>query len=714
MIKNLKIVLKKQKRLIALFILTIFLPSAVLSVFGIRAIRNEKFRLSQQFENENRRIADILKTKVSSQLKDIETVIQNLVQYPMFSDKDYQAIKELLITGLVENNLIDQVFFIYKDEEALFPLFQPVLEKRFPGSTLLLDENQQKKLKSAEEFEFVHRDYKMAISFYNELFVHLRDKNIQAQMLNHIARNSTKLKKYNQAINIYSRIIDNYQESTTSFDLPLVLIAQLGIIDCYRGLGESVNALKKSLDVYKKILKNSWDLSESQFKTYTSIVNETITNALSKTSADFSDKEENKYEFEQLKNIYQDRIEQWQIMNDLKKECIPELSHILSQPETYIRTPFRHSKTIGNKDFLLSSVLIPDKDKKNSLGILGVKIKNDYIERDLLNNIIENIQFGENTNLTISNLSGRNLYGKRVPSDESAKITTFFEDNFPPWRIEISHLETGGMGIIDIHKSFYFWTILTLIIVLSFGVVLIVKTVAHEMKVLKIKSDFVSAVSHEFKTPLTSITALIERLLKGKVKNPARMKQYFSVISQDTDRLTRLVGNILSFSKIEEGKKEYDFEDTDITQWLDQTIEDFRKGSIQKGIKIHTQIPDNIPHLKIDRNALAQAVNNLLDNAIKFSMKKNEVNVIIKSEKNHLIIKVKDYGIGIPQAESDKIFEKFYRGKNAIRYSVRGTGLGLTLVTHIVETHGGSISVESKVGQGSTFSLSLPIKSKTE
>ncbi|MHA2054252.1 MAG: ATP-binding protein [Candidatus Hodarchaeales archaeon] len=712
MINNLKIVLKKQKRLIAIFILTIFLPSVVLSIFGIRAIRNDKFRLSQQFENEHRRITDFLKTKVNSQLKDIETVIQNLVQYPMFSDKDYQTIKELLINELVENNLLDQVFIIYKDEEPLFPLFQPVLEKRFLGSTLLLDDAQQKKLKSAEEYEFVQRDYKMAISFYNELFINLKDKNIQAQMLNHIARNSAKLTKYNQAIKIYSRIIDNYLESTTSFDLPLVLIAQLGIIDCYQESGESINALKKALHVYNEILRNSWDLSESQFKTYASIVNETITNMLSKISSAFSDKEECKYEFEQLKDIYQDRIEQWQIINDLKRECIPELDHILIQPETYIRRTFRHSKTIGNKDVLLSAVMIPDKDKKNSLGILGVKIKNDYIERDLLNNIIENIQFGENTNLTISNLSGRILYGKRAPSNEVSKITTFFEDNFPPWRIEISHIEAEGMRIINIHKSFYFWTILTLIIVLSFGVVLIVKTVAHEMEVLKIKSDFVSSVSHEFKTPLTSIKALIERLLKGKVKNPARMKQYFSVISQDTDRLTRLVGNILSFSKIEEGKKEYDFEETDITEWLDQTIEDFRKGSMQRGIKIQTQIPDNIPHLKIDRNALAQAVNNLLDNAIKFSLVKNEVNVIIKRDENHLIIKVKDYGIGIPQAELDKIFEKFYQGKNAIRYSVRGTGLGLTLVKHSVETHGGSISVESKVGQGSTFSLFLPIKCK--
>jgi signal transduction histidine kinase len=245
-------------------------------------------------------------------------------------------------------------------------------------------------------------------------------------------------------------------------------------------------------------------------------------------------------------------------------------------------------------------------------------------------------------------------------------------------------------------------------LILSFGVVLIVRTVVHEMEVIKIKSDFVSSVSHEFKTPLTSIKALTERLMAGKVKDQARMNRYFSVISQDTDKLTRLVGNILDFAKIEEGKKEYDFEETDMSKWLDQTIENFRTENIQREIKIHTQIPADIPHLSIDKNALALAVNNLLDNAIRSSMKKKEIEVIVKKDENNLIIKVKDYGIGIPPDELDKIFEKFYQGSNAIRLSTKGTGLGLTLVRHTIEAHGGEVLVESKINQGSTFTLLLP------
>jgi signal transduction histidine kinase len=283
------------------------------------------------------------------------------------------------------------------------------------------------------------------------------------------------------------------------------------------------------------------------------------------------------------------------------------------------------------------------------------------------------------------------------------------DDNFPPWRMELVDLQAGRAGIADIYSSFYFWTILTLIVVLVSGVLLVARTVTHEMEVLKIKSDFVSSVSHEFKTPLTSIKALTERLLNGKVRHQAKMKEYFSVIAEDTERLTQLVGNLLDFSKIEEGKKEYELVETDVAEWLRETIESYRKESMRQGIQISLSLADEMPHVNMDRAATAEAVRNLLDNAVKFSPGRKEVDVIAERDGASVSILVKDYGIGISRDELGKIFEKFYQGKDAAKYSGRGTGLGLTLVKHTVEAHGGSVSVVSEEGEGSTFSLSLPI-----
>jgi signal transduction histidine kinase len=203
--------------------------------------------------------------------------------------------------------------------------------------------------------------------------------------------------------------------------------------------------------------------------------------------------------------------------------------------------------------------------------------------------------------------------------------------------------------------------------------------------------------------------ALTERIEKGKVTQPAKMKQYISIISHDIDRLIRLVGNILNFSNIEEGKKVYKKEETDITIWLKEIINNYKKESIESGISISADIEDDLPALYIDKDAMTQAIFNLLDNAVKFSRGEKMVRVTVEKNENLIIIKIKDKGIGIENDEKDKIFEKFYRGKSAVKYYIKGTGLGLSLVKYTVEAHNGHIDVGSESGWSTVFSITLPV-----
>jgi len=399
------------------------------------------------------------------------------------------------------------------------------------------------------------------------------------------------------------------------------------------------------------------------------------------------------------------------VIKDIKQEIIHELRK-MEDPSVYRTNPLQYSKTIKDRTFLISAVQIPDSSEAHPVGMLGVKVSDKYLIDDVLPNTIKSFQFGIATGVVISHLGGRVLLGKKNHSTELETITEFFEDNFPPWRIEFYRSKTWALGTLDIKRNFYFWTILTLVVVLIFGGVLISRTIAHEMAVLKLKSDFVSSVSHEFKSPLTSIKALTDRLQEGKVKDSEKMQQYFSLITQDVDRLTRLVRNILDFSKIEEGKKEYEFVETDVAQFVTEQVEDFKKEEFSKGLKIQAQISEDIPCIEIDKEALSQALNNLLDNAVKFSPDKKEIAVNVRKDNKNVILEIKDRGIGIPPHELDKIFDKFYQGRNTLRQSVKGTGLGLTLVKHTVEAHGGRIAVKSQIGEGSTFSISLPIHRK--
>ncbi len=711
MIENFKIALKRQKKLIIIFFLTIFIPSVSLSILGIRAIRNERFRLVKQIETEHRGAADILKTRINYQFKDIEVNLQNLAQHQAFTERQVPELQKMLKTQFAEYPLVGQIFLFYKDQDPLFPLFQPVTAVHPPSTLSSLKQSEREKLKTAEEYEFKSKKYTSAISLYKQLLSSSKDKNIQAQMLNNIARNYTKLKKYDLALKNYSKICIDYPENFGSSGLPLCLIARLQLMDCYKNLGDTENSLESSLDLYNDILYMTWNLNEDKFRTYASMAKEAYIEASSKIMAD-SSLDEYKEEFEQLQKLHQQKLQEWKTINDLKNYIIPELRRELIQTELYTALPYRHSKTIDNRTFLTLSLRIPEGKGNNSQGLLGAKINTGYLKEEVLSKIIDDIQLNKNTNITISDLSGKIFLGKINPSKELNTVTELFENNFPPWRIQFSRSKTGSLGIIDIRKSFYFWTIITLIIVLIFGSALIVRTVSHEMEVLKIKSDFVSSVSHEFKTPLTSIKALVERLQEGKVKDPGKMDHYFSVISQDAEKLTRLVKNILDFSKIEEGKREYEFVETDVAHLVSQQIATFQKEEIQKETKIMTHIDTDIPLLSLDKDALSQALNNLLDNALKFSPAGKEISVRVRKEPENVLIEIKDKGIGIPQEEMDKIFDKFYQGRSALKQSVKGTGLGLTLVKHTVEAHRGRISVKSKVGQGSTFSLIFPIKKK--
>jgi signal transduction histidine kinase/tetratricopeptide (TPR) repeat protein len=707
--ENLRIALKKQRKLILIFFLTVFLPALSLGIFGIRAIKNEKFRQAKQLENEQRRAAERLRSRISAEFQELGLVLANLATSPEFKVKDEKAIAELARAQAANNPLIETVFYFFDNEEPRFPTFHPALT----GPSLNLRSTPlgsfQQTLNMAQEQEFTAKNYKRAIILYRDIGRQTKDQDIHAQVLYNESRCLAKLERYAEAIKVFEKINKDYPESVTVSGLPLALAARLQMVRCYQALNDIPNALKTGLGLYGDIIQMRWALSEAQFKTYTGLVEEAVEEILAQNPAalpteSWSD------QYARLKTLLQDKKAEWAVISAIQQEVVPDLRRRQTAPQVIL--PIQYSKTIGNRTFLVLASPIVESPGKETVGLIGLKIKENLLLNRILSEDAAKDQSVDQTEVVVSYLEGKVLVGKENLSAEQATITEFFDDNFPPWKIEFFESKEGGIGVAGLRSSFYFWTILTLVVVLTFGAVLIARTIAHEMEILKLKSDFVSSVSHEFKTPLTSIKALAERLQGDKVIDPNRMKQYFSLISQNAEQLTRLVKNLLDFSKIEEGKIEYNFALTDIAEFVTQQIRDFEKNDIQKGSRIRAHIPGDIPRLLVDREALSQALNNLLDNAFKFSPSDKEVEVRVKKDGENVFIEVADKGIGIPQEELEKIFDKFYQGKNAVKQSAKGTGLGLTLVKHTAEAHGGKVSVRSKVGEGSTFSLTLPIKKK--
>ena len=235
------------------------------------------------------------------------------------------------------------------------------------------------------------------------------------------------------------------------------------------------------------------------------------------------------------------------------------------------------------------------------------------------------------------------------------------------------------------------------------------RSVTRELALAKLKSDFVSNVSHELRTPLALIRLYAETLELGRIANPGKQHEYYEIIRKESERLSALINNILDFSRIEAGKKEYTFRETDVADLVRSTLESYRFEIEQNGFKFEQKIDNNLPPLRVDREAIARSLLNLVNNAVKYSSKEKYLGVHLYRDNGKVNLAVVDHGIGIPESEQSKVFEKFYRVCDPLVHNTKGSGLGLSLVLHIVQAHGGDVMVESTPGKGSKFVIILPV-----
>jgi two-component system, OmpR family, phosphate regulon sensor histidine kinase PhoR len=247
-------------------------------------------------------------------------------------------------------------------------------------------------------------------------------------------------------------------------------------------------------------------------------------------------------------------------------------------------------------------------------------------------------------------------------------------------------------------------------VILILGALFIYRVVKKERELVALRSDFVSNVSHELRTPLSLIRMFTETLEMKRVKTEKKKIEYYGIILQETERLTRLVNNILNFSKMESNTRKYDFRSCDINEMIGSIVKVYSYHLEAKGFTVTVQLGSKLPSVEIDEEAIAESLHNIIDNAVKYSEKEKFLRIATAATSTDLIIEIEDHGIGIPKEHQKKIFEKFYRVSQGLVHTAKGSGLGLALVQHIITAHRGTITVESEPEKGSTFVITLPLK----
>jgi signal transduction histidine kinase len=704
-----KIKLDWQKRAIILFAFIVLIVSIVLTVFAIREAERDKLLRQNEIESEQERMTASIDGQVRAKIRKAEELVLSLFG-PNHDDFDEKRLAESASRIEKSESLIDEIFYIDGNGQINFPLFRPLY--RLDGETTSIgkspDEIQSHDLFSAAETaEFKTRDFALAIDLYRQLLASTSDRSSRALLLNRIARCYKSSRRPTRAIQTYRRIVNDYPTESSADGIPFALIALHQLGDLHSGSGNHQESLRTYLELYEALLEPRWELSQAQYKTYLrETKNKLDSLKLKMNAADIEGDSATRWaKLEQSEKEKSERMEtiEWIVQ---KMSSVHSIGKTESSQGS--GTFARFADRAGDELLLLSYTFLD----MNSL--FGFSMDVGYFQKDVLPSVLVDMPQKDGFVVQVSDEKENVLAGEETTEELGLEarlsVSKKFSDNFPPWTIHIYQTSPDeAERQFSLRRNIYVFSVVVVIVALLFGGILAIRSTAKELRLAKLKSDFVSTVSHEFRTPLTSIRYLAELLQRGRVQEESKKQQYYESITNESERLSRLIENILDFSKIEAGMKEYEFEETDPAELFRDVVTRFQEQVAPQGFTIENEIEEGLSKIQADKEALGRAQFNLLDNAAKYSGESRKIRFRAYSDKNHVYMKVEDQGIGIQKEDLDRVFGKFFRSSDAQSSDVKGSGIGLTLVSHIVKAHGGKVVLESEPGRGTRVTLQLPL-----
>jgi signal transduction histidine kinase len=653
--------LRPGHRLLAVFAICILLPGVVLAVLGLRALRQERQLADQQIRESLEAAAARAGADLEREFRRWQDAVQAIAEGAIGNSKDLpQSIRRAVSDpgGAILIRLSDGNLEAYPPEQLLY---WPAPEEEFQGDAGL----SSSAFARAEILELREKDYSGAIRIYQEL---LDSAPVQLRpfYLHRLARSFRKAGRTAAALQAYREF--GQFKSIRIGTLPADLIASFEICALLGESGEPAALAKSASGLYQDLVKSRWRIGKAPFFFYYKRAGEWL------GDAGMPDEDR-----QRLQKLFQRKLA------------------LTEAVEALLPTPRRVLAVSGEVHLAFS--------KSNPL--TSVVLSAGFLRSDCWPPIFS-AGIDKGFRFSLSAPEGELIYGESAAGKPEAVLRPLWIDD-RPWHLHVWPQDKDAFYAGLRRKQGLYTAMLSIMVaLLGFGGYLTARTVKRELEIARMRADFVSTVSHEFRSPLTGIRQLGEMLLEGRVKGEEKQHGYYRMIVQESRRLGRLVENILDFSRMEDGRKEYRFAPLQTTVCLNRWVEDFQSELMQSGISIVTHIPDELPQIAGDAESLGCAVHNLLDNAVKYSPAAKTVWLDVQTEDGGIAISVRDQGTGISEQDQRHIFEKFYRAGGEISRKVKGAGLGLSLVKSIAQAHGGDVTCTSRLGEGSTFTIHLP------
>ena len=645
---------------VLLFLIAVVLPSSVLIVLTWHMIGQQQELSEKRLADERLRLAAEIGQKLLVHLEEIKLheVTATASGAKSINTLDYTS-GEVILTGLADG------------ERLLLPWETGTTNNRLSmGKTAFFE-----KIRRGEEEEFVRRRYAQADTLYLECIEEGQQPTQQTYARLLRARVLTKSDELKESLAEYRSILSVNSEITDEHGIGFCLYAAGHLLERGDSYDEVMQLIESELSAQR------W-LSAAE-----SYIVLDLVNVLMKSGPDFGIEPKASEDCQRriLKHISRQE-KALALQKDFAKLA---LTAQWKSPE---REPESIWAAYGEEFWLVSLAPVLASGQRLVIIVQGESI---------LDSITSSTAYSETILANVRFTSGAGIDGESLgPSFPGLKLAYATEG-------KASLLSDWGP-----QRSFYLIALLLVLCVTLFGAYILWRDVSRELQMAEMRSQFIASVSHELKTPLTAIRIFAESLLLGRPEDPQAKSEYLDTIVNESHRLTRLLNNVLDFSKIEKGNRTYRKEPACLSEVVNAAAQATQYPFKQQGFHLNVQMEDNLPDILVDRDAIEQAIQNLLSNAMKYSGESRDIGLRVHKRDGHAVIEVTDQGIGIEAAQQKRIFEKFYRVPSEDNERIGGTGLGLALVFHIVQAHDGHIEVESIIGKGSTFSIHLPLENK--